>query len=118
MHNENASLSVELSKKNEENRQLAELVAEMERRMKKAQASSKASAKFKKESANRESENQKLRKALEDLTKQNESLATQNKDLRLNSVKTPISQTSGTKQARVPSASASVTQSDRAKFVE
>lgn len=41
MQNENANISNALTKKDEENRQLAELIQEMERRMKKAMAKTK-----------------------------------------------------------------------------
>ena len=67
MQSENADIAQALNKKDEENRQLAELVQDMERRLKKAQASSKSNAKFKKEHKDKDREVNKLRKELIDL---------------------------------------------------
>lgn len=49
MQAERMAVSEAISKKDEENRQLAELVQEMERRMKKAQAANKSATKAKKD---------------------------------------------------------------------
>ena len=56
-----------MSKKDDENRQLAELVQDMERRMKKAQASSKGNARLKKEVRDKEKDLHKMRKDMIDL---------------------------------------------------
>ena len=69
-------------KKDEENRQLAELIQEMERRMKKAQASSKANGKFKREAKDKERDIHKMRKEIIDLKHQNAGLGTQLKDIK------------------------------------
>lgn len=74
MQAENQEISVGLQKKNEENRQLAELVQDMERRMKKAQAASKTNQRFKKEFRDKEKESHKMRKDIIDLRSQNDDL--------------------------------------------
>jgi len=56
-----------LQKKDDENRQLAELVQDMERRMKKAQASSKVNTRFKKDVRDKEREAHKMRKEMIDI---------------------------------------------------
>ena len=63
-----------MSKKDEENRQLAQLVQEMERRMKKAQAASKAGSKYKKDSVDREKDLNKARKEIAELNRVNANL--------------------------------------------
>jgi hypothetical protein len=62
MQAERAAISAEFGKKDEENRQLAELVQEMERRYKKAQSASKAGSKYKKDLADKENKLSQLRK--------------------------------------------------------
>jgi D-alanyl-D-alanine dipeptidase len=56
MQAERAALTEALGKKDEENKQLAMLVQDMERRMKKAQAANKAGAKIKKDNSKKEEE--------------------------------------------------------------
>lgn len=82
MQTENQDLTMSLSKKDEENRQLAELVQEMERRLKKAQATSKANLRFKRDVKEKEREAHKMRKDLIDLKHQNQSLNALLKDLK------------------------------------
>ena len=77
MQQENSELSLALQKKDEENRQLAELVQDMERRMKKAQASSKTNLRFKKDVRDKEREAHKMRKDIIDLKAQNDDLSSQ-----------------------------------------
>jgi len=72
-----------LQKKDEENRQLAELAQDMERRMKKAQASSKVNSRVKKDLRDKDKDLQKMRKDLLDLKAQNEALQNTVKELRL-----------------------------------
>ena len=67
MQQENSDISVALQKKDDENRQLAELVQDMERRMKKAQATSKSNQRFKRDCRDKEKEAHKMRKDLIDL---------------------------------------------------
>ena len=67
MQTENANITAALHKKDEENRQLAELVQDMERRMKKAQATSKSNMRFKKDVKDKEREAHKMRKDIIDL---------------------------------------------------
>ena len=74
MQQENSDISVALQKKDDENRQLAELVQDMERRMKKAQANSKSNQRFKRDCRDKEKEAHKMRKDLIDLKTQNEEL--------------------------------------------
>lgn len=64
-------------KKDEENRQLAELIQEMERRMKKAQASSKVNVKYKKEVKDKDRDLHKMRKEIIDIKHRNAGLTTQ-----------------------------------------
>lgn len=64
-----------MQKKDDENRQLAELVQDMERRMKKAQASSKVNTRFKKDVRDKEREAHKMRKEMIDIKAQNEELS-------------------------------------------
>lgn len=71
-----------LQKKDDENRQLAELVQDMERRMKKAQVASKTNLRYKKDLITKEKELQKLRKDLLEVKSQNESLSNAIKDLK------------------------------------
>jgi len=71
-----------LQKKDDENRQLAELVQDMERRMKKAQASSKVNTRFKKDVRDKEREAHKMRKEMIDIKAQNEELSGIVKDLK------------------------------------
>ena len=59
---------------------MAELIQEMERRMKKAQASSKANIKFKKEVKDKERDMHKMRKEIIDLKHRNAGLGTQLQD--------------------------------------
>ena len=84
MQAENQEMSVALQKKDEENRQLAELVQDMERRMKKAQAASKSNQRFKRDVKDKEREAHKMRKDIIDLKQQNEALTIKNKDLSVN----------------------------------
>ena len=67
LQHENGEVSAVLHKKDDENRQLAELVQDMERRMKKAQATSKVNNRFKKDVKEKEREAHKMRKDLIDL---------------------------------------------------
>jgi len=67
MQQENGELSNALQKKDEENRQLAELVQDMERRMKKAQAASKTNQRIKRDIKDKEKEAHKMRKEMIDL---------------------------------------------------
>ena len=71
-----------MQKKDDENRQLAELVQDMERRMKKAQASSKVNTRFKKDVRDKEREAHKMRKEMIDIKAQNEELSGIVKDLK------------------------------------
>ena len=87
MQQQNAELQDALQKKDEENRQLAELVQDMERRMKKAQASSKGNARLKKEVRDKEKDMHKMRKDLIDLKSQNETLQVQVKELKANTAR-------------------------------
>jgi len=82
MQTENANISQALNKKDEENRQLAELVQEMERRMKKAIAAKKEGSKFKKETSEKEKEISRLRKEVIDLKHANTGLNAQIKELK------------------------------------
>ena len=77
MQAENGQINDAFIKKDEENRQLAELIQEMERRMKKAQATSKANNKFKKESKDKDRDLHKLRKEIIELKHKNAGLGTQ-----------------------------------------
>lgn len=65
-----------LQKKDEENRQLAELIQSMENKMKKAVSSSKNNAKFKKEVKGKDSELSNLRQNLIALKHTNQNYAT------------------------------------------
>lgn len=87
MQAENGQINEAFLKKDEENRQLAELIQEMERRMKKAQANSKANVKFKKEVKDKERDLHKLRKEIIELKHKNAGLGTQ-----LQEEKTKLSQ--------------------------
>lgn len=87
MQAENGQINEAFLKKDEENRQLAELIQEMERRMKKAQANSKANGKFKKEVKDKERDLHKLRKEIIELKHKNAGLGTQ-----LQEEKTKLSQ--------------------------
>ena len=80
MQAENGELTQALQKKDEENRQLAELIQEMERRMKKAQASNKVNIKFKREVKDKERDMHKMRKEIIDLKHKNAGLGTQLQD--------------------------------------
>ena len=74
MQSENNDINMAFVKKNEENRQLAELVQDMERRMKKAQSSNKTNMKFKRELRDKEKEVNRMRKDMIELKSQNEGL--------------------------------------------
>ena len=82
LQQENGEVGAVLQKKDDENRQLAELVQDMERRMKKAQASSKVNTRFKKDVRDKEREAHKMRKEMIDIKAQNEELSSIVKDLK------------------------------------
>ena len=86
MQQENSDISVALQKKDDENRQLAELVQDMERRMKKAQATSKSNQRFKRDCRDKEKEAHKMRKDLIDLKAQNEELKVIAKDAKQSAI--------------------------------
>ena len=77
MQAENGEINQALVKKDEENRQLAELIQEMERRMKKAQASSKVNVKYKKEVKDKDRDLHKMRKEIIEIKHRNAGLVTQ-----------------------------------------
>lgn len=82
MQQQERDMSMGFQKKTEENRQLAELVQDMERRMKKAQASSKSNLRFKRDIKDKEREAHKMRKDMIDLKSANDELMRQNKELK------------------------------------
>ena len=99
MQNENADIAQALTKKDEENRQLAELIQDMERRMKRAQAASKLNSKAKKELKDKDREVNKIRKEIIDLRHQNMNMQQQIKETKQNA------QQSQPRPARIQSAS-------------
>lgn len=90
MQQENGELSNALQKKDEENRQLAELVQDMERRMKKAQAASKTNQRIKRDIKDKEKEAHKMRKEMIDLKHLNSGLNQLLKDIKSQNSK-PVS---------------------------
>lgn len=82
MQQENSEISVALQKKDDENRQLAELVQDMERRMKKAQANSKSNLRFKRDCRDKEKEAHKMRKDIMTMRQQNDELKVIVKDVK------------------------------------
>ena len=72
-------------KKDEENRQLAELVQDMERRMKKAQACSKGNARLKRDVRDKDKDLHKMRKDIIEMKGHNETLQREVKELRRSS---------------------------------
>ena len=75
-------LVVALNTKDDENRKLAELMQEMERRLKKAQQTSKANSKFRKEYKEKEKESSKLRKELMEIRLMSNNQAQQIQELK------------------------------------
>lgn len=75
MQQDNGELQAGHNIKNEENRQLAELIQEMERRMKKVQASKKTNLKVKKDVKDKDKTAFKMRKEINELRMQNSGLA-------------------------------------------
>lgn len=73
LHGQHAEISTLLQTKDEENRKLAELIQDMERKMKKAQSTSKSANKFKKDVRAKDLELSRLRKELLDLKHQNQT---------------------------------------------
>lgn len=67
LQNENQSLIGDFQRKDEENRQLAQLVQEMERRMRKAQSTVKSNSKNKSALKDSEIEMHKMRKVVVEL---------------------------------------------------
>lgn len=86
MQSDNTQLSLGLQKKDEENRQLAELVKDVEKRMKKAIAASKTNLKYKKEAKEKDRDLHKVRKDAINLKHQNQNLGQQLKDAKHNQV--------------------------------
>ena len=90
LQNDNGELSQLVNKKDDENRQLAELVQEMERRVKKAQGASKDKNRLRREAKDREIQLQKLRKELIEVNKQNNGLNAALKEAKTSQGNAPI----------------------------
>ena len=80
MQSDNTQLSLGLQKKDEDNRQLASIVQNLEMKLKKAVSNSKNNKQYKKDAKEKDKELHKLRKEIIDLKHANSNLATQLKE--------------------------------------